>query len=757
MLQEETKRVADAFETLKDNRIVIEGAGKIIDGVPFGKRDIEKAQALSDLKQYLTKGLPEDDKEYLETRVKAGLDTMSNEDYQVLKSEQIIKSIGTDEEYSLEEDNIEEEPAPVEEEKIVESADSTVAQEQVPEQLNNINNEEIAKIDALSKDEILKMMEEDKNAISRRINIIKSNNGKDEKRYTSKSGMTVSEYSVLSRMVSVLNSPQDYKEYRWEEYKGLKKDLLRMDSPAFKKDFNDIRLEEKAWINARLEEIKSNCINRDKTQKQETVVSYGIEILTKDAEEFGVLMMMKDIVDNFMHEKYPGQYQNLRRSSCLHNAPEIGKDLDEYMKGKATPVPPTPPINPEPPKPEPPKPEPPKPKPENDIIEVKSRKLWNGIKNHKKQILILAGIAAVAIVVSAAAALIPGAITALTKANAAEKVAQEVASHASQMIQNGNAWGAASAADKISLHGANVGLSNIISAKTGIATQFTPSTGVWTMGGKNLSEFAASSSAAVKQAASAVSAAEKALGTIIGSTFAGGIAGALSFGKGLSIVKKKSPECLAIKHEIDDFYNNALKMSEEKLTMKSSELSKKIRTSELITSEKKYLSRKLDVAESRIGKKLDKQEKMIRSWTLTEDNTNYDDLSSSLKKSPECVAIEHDIDEYYNNALNMSAEVIMKSSEFRTKIDTSDLDPSEKMYLLNKVSAAVSRIKPKYEESNIKEPVVAEMPKVENKQTFEDIYSSSDKAPEGLTEEEQAILDNVLNEETQIEEPSRSL
>lgn len=674
MLQEETKRVADAFETLKDNRIVIEGAGKIIDGVPFGKRDVEQAQALSDLKQYLTKGLPENDKEYLETRVKAGLGTISKEDYQVLRSEQIIKSIGTDEEYSLEEDNIEEEPAPVEEEKIVESADSTVAQEQVPEQLNNINNEEIAKIDALSKDEILKMMEEDKNAIVTRINRIKANNGKDEKRYTSRSGMTVSEYSVLSRMISVLNSPQDYKEYRWEEYKGLKKDLMRMDSPIFeftKEVSNDLEAE-KWWVNTRIEEIKAECANRDRSVNQEVIATQGTEILRKDLEEFGTLMNMKKILDNGMVESYPGQYRTLRSSVYVQDTPEMNPNLKNYLTQEEERVKKTDsqsnnnsiPV-------EPPEQETPTPNPDDDLVEVKEVKkgLFQKIKDNKKKILILAGIAAVVIVVSAAAAFIPGAITALTKANAAESVAKEVEGLAGQMIQNGNAWGAASAADKISLHGANVGLSNIISAKTGIATQFTPSTGVWTMGGKNLSEFAASSSAAVKQAASAVSAAEKALGTIIGSTFAGGIAGALSFGKGLSMVKKKSPKCLEVKHEINELSDNALDMSEE------------------------------------------------------------------------------DFD--------------LKSSEFKKKIEESSLESNEKTYLLKKLSGVVKRTKKKQtkqtEKIETQEPVVIEPAKEDNKQTFEDIYSSSDKVPEGLTEEEQAILDNVLNEETQIEEPSRSL
>lgn len=145
-------------------------------------------------------------------------------------------------------------------------------------------------------------------------------------------------------------------------------------------------------------------------------------------------------------------------------------------------------------------------------IKVVSRNVWKWVKEHKKEILIALGLIALTIaVIVALQALIP-AITAAINAS-------QVSALSTAMVTNGNLWGSATVAEQVALHGGNTALAPFIESLTGASAVYTPATGVWTIGGVELGQFA--SIAAAK--AAAASAKVAALSATVGVTTIGGI------------------------------------------------------------------------------------------------------------------------------------------------------------------------------------------------------------------------------------------
>lgn len=145
-------------------------------------------------------------------------------------------------------------------------------------------------------------------------------------------------------------------------------------------------------------------------------------------------------------------------------------------------------------------------------IKVVSRNVWKWVKEHKKEILIALGLIALTIaVIVALQALIP-AITAAINAS-------QVSALSTAMVTNGNLWGSATVAEQVALHGGNTALAPFIQSLTGASAVYTPATGVWTIGGVELGQFA--SIAAAK--AAAASAKVAALSATVGVTSIGGI------------------------------------------------------------------------------------------------------------------------------------------------------------------------------------------------------------------------------------------
>lgn len=177
---------------------------------------------------------------------------------------------------------------------------------------------------------------------------------------------------------------------------------------------------------------------------------------------------------------------------------------------------------------------------EEPTIKVVSKKACKWINSHKKQILIAAGIASVMVAtIVALNALIP-AITAMLEAS-------QVSALSTAMVNNGALWGEAIASEQAALHGANVALASTIESITGLKSGFDVGTGIWTLGGTELTTFAASAAAKAKAAVSAVSA-------ISSSVMLTGVSGLTLTGLGI-LSKNKSAAYLETRKKIRDFRN----------------------------------------------------------------------------------------------------------------------------------------------------------------------------------------------------------
>ena len=208
---------------------------------------------------------------------------------------------------------------------------------------------------------------------------------------------------------------------------------------------------------------------------------------------------------------------------------------------------------------------------------VKKRPLaW--LNEHRKQILIALAIAALVIaVITTFSYLIP----ALTSA---AEIA-EVSTLSTSMVNNAALWHTADAAVQTTLHAQNVALAQSLQNIAGIKTAYETATGIWTIGGMELSQFA---TAATMSAQNAIAATTTTANTLLGISTAGSLMGVL----GAIVPNKKSDEYLKYKEKIQEW--GALDTSAQQ------QLLKDIHNSNLSDNEKNRLLKKIDKLQNKI-------------------------------------------------------------------------------------------------------------------------------------------------------------
>ena len=211
-------------------------------------------------------------------------------------------------------------------------------------------------------------------------------------------------------------------------------------------------------------------------------------------------------------------------------------------------------------------------------IKVVKKRPLTWLNEHRKQILIALAIAALVIaVITTFSYLIP----ALTSA---AEIA-EVSTLSTSMVNNAALWHTADAAVQTTLHAQNVALAQSLQNIAGIKTAYETATGIWTIGGMELSQFA---TAATMSAQNAIAATTTTANTLLGISTAGSLMGVL----GAIVPNKKSDEYLKYKEKIQEW--GALD------TTAQHQLLKDIHNSNLSDNEKNRLLKKIDKLQNKI-------------------------------------------------------------------------------------------------------------------------------------------------------------
>lgn len=211
-------------------------------------------------------------------------------------------------------------------------------------------------------------------------------------------------------------------------------------------------------------------------------------------------------------------------------------------------------------------------------IKVVKKRPLTWLNEHRKQILIALAIAALVIaVITTFSYLIP----ALTSA---AEIA-EVSTLSTSMVNNAALWHTADAAVQTTLHAQNVALAQSLQNIAGIKTAYETATGIWTIGGMELSQFA---TAATMSAQNAIAATTTTANTLLGISTAGSLMGVL----GAIVPNKKSDEYLKYKEKIQEW--GALDTSAQQ------QLLKDIHNSNLNDNEKNRLLKKIDKLQNKI-------------------------------------------------------------------------------------------------------------------------------------------------------------
>ena len=175
-------------------------------------------------------------------------------------------------------------------------------------------------------------------------------------------------------------------------------------------------------------------------------------------------------------------------------------------------------------------------------IKVTGKRTLTWLNKHKKQILIALAIAAIlAAIIAAFAYLMPAISSAMNLA--------EVSTLSSSMVNNAALWHGADAATQAALHATNTTLAQSLQGLAGAQAVFEAGTGVWTIGGTELTAFAANAAASAE---TALASAATATNTVLGIGGAGlglGIIGSL-------LPKYKSAKYKEFNTQIKDLENN---------------------------------------------------------------------------------------------------------------------------------------------------------------------------------------------------------
>ena len=270
---------------------------------------------------------------------------------------------------------------------------------------------------------------------------------------------------------------------------------------------------------------------------------------------------------------------------------------------------PSPEPNPEPsPEPSPePTPEPtPEPSPDpgepDDVLSdvVVKKTPWQWVKDHKKQILIVLGLAAMAVSLYLV-------VTHLLPALVAANNAQIVSNSLAVMSKNAAQWHSAAPAMKVALHKSSEALAANVSSLTGMTSTFADATGVWTIGGQSLGAATTAAAEAATTAASAVKGMQAA-------ALITGIGGMGAVGAGL--LTKNSEKYKQLVAEIAKLNQVVNNLSDSDFKAAAMKILAEIESPELSNSEKKALQYKLN----RVVKK--KKKDHVKNYNPLADMVN---------------------------------------------------------------------------------------------------------------------------------------
>ncbi len=385
------------------------------------------------------------------------------------------------------------------------------------------------------------------------------------------------EIKVLENMFAILEKdsnlqvlPQEYIDLKNKTALGTGKD--NPEPPKPEKESSQLYTSEYKKILARMNELIDLGENNNDKDNPSVEIN-GAMIRQSDALEFNALVeMLKILNQNRMLTELPKEYIELRDKTALK----------EEKKDKDTPIEDTP--------------------KKKNRFKVIAKKTCKWLNEHKKQILIALGIAAIAVAVVVAFQYLIPAITAANNAaiaansaNIAAMNASNLSSLTSSMVSNSTLWHSATAAEQVALHASNQSLASVVQALTGKAAVF-GSNGAWTFGGTSLAELAAShaataSSAAAEAAALAtkLTAAQNAVSALSTKALAYGLTGLGISGLGVILPNKKS-KYEKYKKTINNVQKNRIYLKDDDLRNKLTELLDEIKDdTEMRESEKRDL------------------------------------------------------------------------------------------------------------------------------------------------------------------------
>ena len=247
-------------------------------------------------------------------------------------------------------------------------------------------------------------------------------------------------------------------------------------------------------------------------------------------------------------------------------------------------------------------------------IKVTGKRTLTWLNKHKKQILIALAIAAIlAAIIAAFAYLMPAISSAMNLA--------EVSTLSSSMVNNAALWHGAEAATQAALHATNATLAQSLQGLAGAQAVFEAGTGVWTIGGTELTAFAANAAASAE---AALASAATATNTVLGIGGAGlglGIIGSL-------LPKYKSAKYKEFNTKIKDLENNGnLTIEQLQALMKEIQDSNELSDKEKARLLNHNLRNKLLEEQEKQKTAKAKAQTQVESETLEEETTQEKGVS----------------------------------------------------------------------------------------------------------------------------------
>lgn len=247
-------------------------------------------------------------------------------------------------------------------------------------------------------------------------------------------------------------------------------------------------------------------------------------------------------------------------------------------------------------------------------IKVTGKRTLTWLNKHKKQILIALAIAAIlAAIIAAFAYLMPAISSAMNLA--------EVSTLSSSMVNNAALWHGADAATQAALHATNATLAQSLQGLAGAQAVFEAGTGVWTIGGTELTAFAANAAASAE---TALASAATATNTVLGIGGAGlglGIIGSL-------LPKYKSAKYKEFNTKIKDLENNGnLTIEQLQALMKEIQDSNELSDKEKARLLNHNLRNKLLEEQEKQKTAKAKAQTQVESETLEEETTQEKGVS----------------------------------------------------------------------------------------------------------------------------------